>query len=174
MRYRIVRERVAVPEPRQGSAAIVHVVPPDDRDVAGVLGDRMPRRKILITVLTLLMLQSATLAVLTGLHLITLPALAFLALFAGVCNAFETPTRQSFYVQLLDKKEDLANAIALNSILMNGSRLIGPSIGGVLIASVGETACFAINAFSYLAVLAALFGIRVVALSRANAGRISE
>jgi MFS family permease len=130
--------------------------------LAGVLGDRLPRRKILITVLTLLMLQSITLAVLTGLHLITLPALAFLALFAGVCNAFETPTRQSFYVQLLDKKEDLANAIALNSILMNGSRLIGPSIGGVLIATVGETACFAMNAFSYLAVLAALMGIRVV------------
>lgn len=130
--------------------------------VAGVLGDRLPRRKILITVLTLLMLQSTTLAVLTGLHLMTLPALAFLALFAGVCNAFETPTRQSFYVQLLDKKEDLVNAIALNSILMNGSRLVGPSIGGLLIAAVGETACFAVNAFSYLAVLAALLGIRVV------------
>ena len=130
--------------------------------VAGVLGDRMPRRKILITVLTLLMVQSATLAALTALHLITLPAIAFLALFAGICNAFETPTRQSFYVQLLEKREDLANAIALNSILMNGSRLVGPAIGGMLIAYVGEAACFAINAFSYLAVLAALWGIQVV------------
>lgn len=130
--------------------------------VAGVLGDRMPRRKILITVLTLLMIQSTVLAVLTGTGLITPPAIAFLALWAGVCNAFETPTRQSFYIQLLEKKEDLPNAIALNSILMNGSRLIGPAIGGFLIATVGETACFTINAFSYLAVLAALMGIRVV------------
>ena len=129
---------------------------------AGVLGDRLPRRKILMTVLSLLMLQSTALAVLTGLHLLTMPLLAGLALFAGICNAFETPTRQSFYVQLLEKREDLPNAIALNSILMNGSRLVGPSIGGVLIAYVGETACFVINAFSYFAVLAALAGIRVV------------
>ncbi len=130
--------------------------------VAGVIGDRLPRRKILITVLTLLLLQAATLAVLTGLHLITPPALAVLALFAGICNAFETPTRQSFYVQLLERREDLPNAIALNSIMMNGSRLIGPSIGGLLIATVGETASFTINAVAYLAVLAALLGIRVV------------
>ena len=68
-----------------------------------MLGDRLPRRKILITVLSLLMVQSAALAVLTGLHLITLPVLAVLALFAGICNAFETPTRQSFYVQLLER-----------------------------------------------------------------------
>ena len=130
--------------------------------VAGVLGDRLPRRKILITVLSLLMVQAAILAVLTGLHLITMPALAALALFAGICNAFETPTRQSFYVQLLERREDLPNAIALNSILMNGSRLIGPSIGGLIIATAGETACFTLNAVTYLAVLASLFSIRVV------------
>lgn len=130
--------------------------------VAGVLGDRLPRRKILITVLSLLMVQAAVLAILTGLHLITMPILAALALFAGICNAFETPTRQSFYVQLLEKREDLPNAIALNSILMNGSRLVGPSLGGLIIAVAGETACFAINALTYFAVLASLFSIRVV------------
>src|SRR5262245_24136060 len=75
--------------------------------VAGVLGARLPRRKILMTVLALLMVQATTLAVLNGTHLLTPPLLAFLALFAGVCNAFETPTRQSFYVQLLENREDL-------------------------------------------------------------------
>ena len=88
--------------------------------------------------------------------------LAALALFAGVCNAFETPTRQSIFVQLLERREDLPNAIAMNSILMNGTRLVGPSLGGVLIAAFGETVCFALNAVSYLAVLVALAKVRVV------------
>jgi len=123
---------------------------------AGVLGDRMNRRKVLMTVLSLLALQSAALAVLSGTHLITPLQLAALALFAGVCNAFETPTRQSIFVQLIEKREDLPNAIALNSMLMNGTRLIGPSIGGFLIALSDETVCFALNALSYLAVLFAL------------------
>ena len=130
---------------------------------AGVLGDRMNRRKLLMTVLTLLALQSAALAVLSGTHLITPFQVAALALFAGVCNAFETPTRQSIFVQLIDKREDLPNAIALNSMLMNGTRLIGPSIGGFLIALSDETVCFALNAISYLAVLVALWGTRLAA-----------
>ena len=128
---------------------------------AGVLGDRVNRRKLLITVLALLALQSAVLAVLTGQKLITLPLLAALVLVAGICNAFETPTRQSIFVQMLENREDLPNAIAMNSMLMNGTRLIGPSIGGLLIAAFDETVCFALNAFSYLAVLLALFQIRI-------------
>jgi MFS family permease len=128
---------------------------------AGVLGDRISRRRMLITVLTLLSLHAATLAALTGLGIITMPQLAALALFAGICNAFETPTRQSIFVQLLDRREDLPNAIALNSMLMNGTRLIGPSIGGLLIAAFSETACFALNSVSYAAVLVALLGLSV-------------
>jgi MFS family permease len=128
---------------------------------AGVLGDRINRRKMLITVLSLMALQSAVLALLSGLHLITMGQLAALALFAGVCNAFETPTRQSIFVQLLDRREDLANAIAMNSMLMNGTRLVGPSIGGLLIAASSETVCFALNSVSYLAVLIALFALRL-------------
>ncbi|HEX7402815.1 MAG TPA: MFS transporter, partial [Usitatibacter sp.] len=128
---------------------------------AGVLGDRVSRRKMLITVLTLMGLQSTTLAVLSGLHIITMTELALLALFAGVCNSFETPTRQSIFVQLLDKREDLPNAIAMNSMLMNGTRLIGPSIGGLLIAAFSETACFALNALTYTAVVFALLGVKV-------------
>jgi len=105
--------------------------------------------------------QSTVLAVLSGLHIITMTELALLALFAGVCNSFETPTRQSIFVQLLDKREDLPNAIAMNSMLMNGTRLIGPSIGGLLIAAFSETACFALNAVSYIAVVVALLGVKV-------------
>ena len=128
---------------------------------AGVLGDRVSRRKMLIAALSLMAAQAAALAVLSGLHVITMTQLALLALFSGICNAFETPTRQSIFVQLLDRREDLPNAIALNSMLMNGTRLIGPSIGGLLIAAFGETVCFAINAVSYFAVLFALRGVRV-------------
>jgi MFS family permease len=130
---------------------------------AGVLGDRINRRTLLMAVLSLLALQSATLAILTGTQLITPIQLAGLALFAGVCNAFETPTRQSIFVQLIDRREDLPNAIALNSMLMNGTRLIGPSIGGLLIAVSDETVCFALNAVSYIAVLIALKGIAIPA-----------
>ena len=115
---------------------------------AGVLGDRVSRRKVLITVLSLMSVQSTTLALLSGFHVITMPLLAGLALFAGICNAFETPTRQSIFVQLLERREDLPNAIALNSMLMNGTRLVGPSLGGLVIAAWGETACFALNAVS--------------------------
>ncbi len=128
---------------------------------AGVLGDRVSRRKLLMTVLALLAVQSLALALLSGLHLITMAQLAALALFSGVCNSFETPTRQAFFVQLLDRREDLPNAIALNSMLMNGTRLVGPSIGGVVIALSDETVCFALNALSYAAVLAALYRVRV-------------
>lgn len=123
---------------------------------AGVLGDRVNRRALLVTVLSLLALQSAALALLAGTGLITPALLAGLALFAGVCNAFETPTRQSIFVELIDRRDDLPNAIALNSMLMNGTRLIGPSIGGLLIALFDETLCFVLNAASYLAVLFAL------------------
>ena len=130
--------------------------------IAGVIGDRFDRRRILMTVLTLMGLQALALALLSGLGLVTMPILAALALFGGLCNSFETPTRQSFFVQILDRREDLPNAIALNSILMNGARFVGPSIGGLLIAAAGETFCFSVNAVSYLAVLVALRGTRTV------------
>ena len=128
---------------------------------AGVLGDRVNRRKLLIAALALMGMQSAILAVLTGIELVTLPILAGLVLFGGICNAVETPTRQSIFLQMLERREDLPNAIALNSMLMNGTRLIGPSLGGLLIAAFDETVCFALNAISYIAVLAALAGMRV-------------
>ena len=127
---------------------------------AGVLGDRVDRRKLLMAVLALMALQSVILAVLTGLDRILLWQVAALALWNGVCNSFETPTRQSIYVQLIDRREDLPNAIAMNSMLMNGTRIVGPSIGGVLILAAGEWACFTLNALSYTAVLLALMRLR--------------
>ena len=128
---------------------------------AGVIGDRVNRRKLLIAALSLMALQSAILALLTGFGLITMPLLLCLVLIGGICNAFEIPTRQSIFLQMLDSREDLPNAIALNSMLMNGTRLIGPSIGGVLIAAFGETVCFGLNALSYAAVIGALSTMRV-------------
>jgi len=116
--------------------------------------------------LSLMALISVALAFLSGLHLVTMPALAAIAFFSGVCSAFEIPTRQSIFIQLLDNREDLANAIALNSLLMNGTRLIGPSIGGVLIAAYGETVCFAVNAISYIAVVGALMGLKANARTK--------
>lgn len=138
---------------------------------AGVLGDRLDRRRILLTVLTILCAQSMALAVLTGLDLITPLWLGILALVAGVANAFETPTRQSLYVSLIDDREDLPNAIALNSILMNGARLVGPSIGGLIIAATNETACFALNALSFLAVLQALRSVRIESVAKPARGK---
>ncbi len=128
---------------------------------AGVMGDRVNRRHVLIIVLSLMALQSTVLAILSGLHIITQWHLAALALFMGICNAFETPTRQSIFVQLIDRREDLPNAIAMNSMLMNGTRLIGPSIGGIIIATWDESVCFALNAISYAAVLFALFSLKL-------------
>ena len=129
--------------------------------IAGVLGDRFNRRKMLITVLSLMGVLAAVLAVLSGTNLITMPQLVALALLNGVLNSFETPTRQSIFVQLIDKRDDLPNAIAMNSMLMNGTRLIGPSIGGALIAAFNETVCFALNAVSYIAVVGALLRLSI-------------
>src|SRR5258706_16197552 len=122
----------------------------------------MSRRNLLMAALAVMAVQSAILAALACFSIITMPQLAALALFGGICNAFETPTRQSIFVQLLERREDLPNAIALNSMLMNGTRLIGPSIGGGLIAAFSETVCFALNSLSYGAVLIALLGLRVI------------
>ena len=129
--------------------------------VAGVLGDRVDRRRLLMAALCLLALQSVVLALLTGFDLVTPMHVVVLALASGVFNALETPTRQSIFVQLLEHREDLPNAIAMNSLLMNGTRLVGPSLGGVLVALYGETVCFVANAVSYIAVVGALAGTRL-------------
>ena len=124
--------------------------------IAGALSDRISRRKLLVAVLSLSVINAAALAALTYTEQITITIIGALAFVQGILNSVEVPTRHAFFVQLISDKKDLPNAIALNSININSTRLLGPAIGGVLIASLGEVACFGLNAISFLAVLVQL------------------
>ena len=130
--------------------------------VAGVLSDRWPRRRVLVATQSLAMLQALTLAGLTLSGIIQVWHLVALAVFSGAINSFDVPTRQAFTLEMVGRKEDLPNAIALNSSLFNASRLIGPTVAGVLISLVGEGTCFLLNGLSYIAVIAALLSMRLV------------
>ncbi len=129
---------------------------------AGVLSDRFDKHRILILTQSLAMLQATLLAVLVLTNAITIYWILGLSIFLGIVNAFDTPTRQSFVINLIDKREDVSNAIALNSSMFNVARLAGPSIAGLIIAAVGEGMCFAFNAISYVAVLFSLFSIKIL------------
>jgi MFS family permease len=107
------------------------------------------------------MVQAFVLAFLVLTGKVTVWHIILLGLFLGCVNSFDIPVRQSFVVDMLEKEEDLGNAIALNSSLVNGARLLGPSVAGVLIAAVGEGMCFLINGLSYIAVIIALFAMRI-------------
>jgi MFS family permease len=128
---------------------------------AGVLVDRLHRRRMLVITQAASLAQSAALAVLTLSGVITVAQIIGLQVLQGIINAFDTPARQAFVSEMVDDRRDLPNAIALNSSMVNGSRIIGPSIGGVLIAGVGEGWCFAIDAISYFAVIASLLAMRI-------------
>lgn len=127
---------------------------------AGALVDRVDRRRVLLVAQWLSAAQSAVLAVLTLTGRITITDLIVLQLIQGAVNAFEMPARQSFVVEMVEDRRDLSNAIALNSMMVNGSRVLGPSIGGLLIATVGEGWCFAVDAVSYLGVIWSLTAMR--------------
>jgi MFS family permease len=129
--------------------------------IAGVYIDRWNRHRVLVVTQALSMLQSAVLAVLTLTGSITVTDILILQGLQGVVNAFDNPARQSFVVQMVESRADLPNAIALNSSLVNGSRMIGPAIGGLLIAAVGEGWCFALDAVSYVAVIGSLLFMTV-------------
>lgn len=129
--------------------------------LAGVLVDRMDRHRILVVTQVLSMLQSLALAVLVFSGLITVPWVLALQVVQGVINAFDTPARQSFVVEMVEDRAHLSNAIALNSSIVNASRIIGPSIGGIVIAAVGEGWCFMADAVSYLAVIASLLAMQL-------------
>ncbi|AHG91922.1 protein of unknown function DUF894 DitE [Gemmatirosa kalamazoonensis] len=129
--------------------------------VAGVLVDRWDRHGILVWTQVLSMLQSLALAVLALSGTITVPWILALQVVQGAINAFDTPARQAFVVHMVEDRADLPNAIALNSTMVNGSRIIGPSIGGIVIAAVGEGWCFLIDAISYVAVIASLLAMRL-------------
>jgi MFS family permease len=129
--------------------------------IAGVYVDRWNRHRMLIATQTLSMIQALTLAFLTLYGTIHVWQIIALSIFIGVINAFDMPTRQSFIVQIVDKAEDLGNAIALNSFMFNGARLVGPAIAGILIALLGEGICFLINGLSFVGIIAALLAIKV-------------
>jgi MFS family permease len=128
---------------------------------AGVLIDRWNRHRILVGTQSLAMIQAFILALLTLTGTIAIWHIIILALFLGFVNAFDMPTRQAFVVEMVETGEDLGNAIALNSFLFNGARLLGPSIGGILISLLGEGMCFLLNGISFIAVIAALLAMKM-------------
>ena len=128
---------------------------------AGVLADRVNKHKIIITTQILAMVQAFILTALTLTGTIQIWHIISLSLFSGFINAFDMPTRQSFVIDMVEDKNDLPNAIALNSSMFNSARLLGPTIAGFVISSLGEGLCFLINAISYITVIIALFFMKI-------------
>lgn len=128
---------------------------------AGVITDRLNRYYILIGTQTAAMIQATILTILYFTGIIQVWHIVLLAAFLGCINAFDVPSRQAFVIQMVDNKEDLGNAIALNSSMVNSARLLGPSIAGILIALAGEGVCFLFNGFSYFFVIISLLMMRI-------------
>ena len=127
---------------------------------AGVIADRMPRRMLLLAAQTAMMLLAFVLAALTFAGIAQPWHILTLAFGVGVANAFDAPTRQSFTLEMVER-EDLTNAIALNGAMFHGAMALGPALGGVIYAWLGPAWCFAINGLSYLAVIVALWRMRL-------------
>jgi MFS family permease len=134
---------------------------------AGVLSDRCNRRSVLVVTQSLAMVQAFLLATLTLSGWISVWQIVGLSVFMGIVNTFDMTTRHAFLREMVPDSCDLANAVALNSSLINGTRLAGPAIAGIIIALAGEGICFLLNGISYLAVLAALLTMKVTAPRRA-------
>ena len=127
---------------------------------AGVLADRMNRRRVLVVTQTLAMIQAFVLTVLVLTGTTEVWHIMCLSVFLGIVDAFDMPIRQSFMVEIVQKK-DLASAIALNSSIVNCAQLLGPSVAGILIASMGEGMCFLLNGVSYLFVIVSLIAMEI-------------
>ncbi len=127
--------------------------------VAGVLADRWDRRNLLLATQCLAMVQAVILSALVLAGVIRIWEIILLSTLMGIVNSFDVPIRQAFVVEMVEAREDLANAIALNSSMFHGTRLIGPALAGILIGVVGEGVCFLVNAVSYLAVICSLIAM---------------
>jgi MFS family permease len=127
---------------------------------AGVVADRLERRRVLFVTQGAMMASACVLAALTLSHTVEVWHIVALAFVSGTANAFDVPTRQSFTIEMVGR-QDLPLAIAANSIMFNAARLVGPAIAGLLVAAVGEGWCMALNGLSYVAVLASLAVMRV-------------
>jgi len=130
--------------------------------LAGMVADRLNRRKVVIATQTASMILALILAFLTLTGRVKVWEVIVLAALMGVVNSFDIPARQSFLVEMVGR-EDLMNAIALNSSMFNGARIIGPAIAGILVASIGEGWCFFANGASYIAVIIGLLMMRIPA-----------
>ena len=136
--------------------------------LGGVIADRVNRHRVLVTTQTTMMMLAAALAALTLGGQVRVWHLFVLASMLGIANAFDIPARQAFVVEMVER-EDLMNAIALNSSMVNGARVVGPAVAGLVVAAVGEGWCFFLNAVSYVAVIGALLRMRLPRRPRAAA-----
>jgi MFS family permease len=128
--------------------------------VGGLLADRWPRQRLMMVTHTAMLLQAAALALLTLSGAVTIGWLLALALVLGLISALEIPVRQSFAADLVPR-QDIPSAIGLNSSLFNAARIVGPSGAGLIVALAGEGICFAVNALSFLIILACLYAMRL-------------
>jgi MFS family permease len=128
---------------------------------AGALADRVPRRRVLLVTQTTMMLLAFILAILAATKTLQIWHIGILAACLGICNSFDAPARQALAVEMVEDRADLMNAIALNSTIINLARVLGPAIGGAVLALVGATWCFALNGLSFMAVLAALLMMKL-------------
>lgn len=136
--------------------------------LAGAWVDKHDKRRALLWVQALLTTQALLLAWLTWMDWVSAWLLVAMSALMGVLNSFDTPLRQSLISAFVGRREDLPNALALNAMLFNSGRFIGPPIAGLLLANLSEAACFAVNALSFLALIAAVSSIRLQALPRAQ------
>ena len=131
--------------------------------VAGVLIDRWSRYRVLLVTQVISMIQAGILAWLSLTGSLDIWHIIVLSLVLGCINAFDMPARHSFVIDMVENKDDMGNAIALNSMMFNGARLIGPSIAGIVLATTGEGVCFLINALSYIFIIISLLAMHVPA-----------
>jgi MFS family permease len=134
--------------------------------VAGVVTDKFDKYRVLVITQIVSLVQALILAVLALTGVIQVWHIVILSVALGCINAFDVPSRQSFVIEMVDNKEDLGNAIALNSMMFNGARIIGPSIAGLILATAGEGICFLLNAVSFIFVIVSLLMMRITPAPR--------
>ena len=136
---------------------------------AGVIVDRMDRRRLILVAQVVLMVNAFVLAVLTWMGLVRVEYVIVFAALNGLVSSFDMPGRQAFVVEMVGK-EDLPNAIAMNSMIFNGARMVGPAVAGLLIAVIGVTGCFFLNGLSFLAVIWSLLEMDLPRRERRDLG----
>jgi MFS family permease len=161
--YRITKSSLLLGSVGFASQIPVFLVAP----IGGMVADRVNRQRVVIATQTASMILAFILAVLTLSNIVTVPEIFVLAALLGVVNAFDIPGRQSFLVDMVGR-EDLMNAIALNSSMFNGARVIGPAIAGILVAKIGEGWCFFANGVSYIAVIIGLLLMKIECVRRSK------